>query len=90
MRLLNLFKKASGFRNDKSYYVDTKNQFIQKINEGGFVYAHWDGTAETENLIKKETKATIRCIPIDSKNEIGECLFSGKPSEKRVLFAKNY
>jgi prolyl-tRNA synthetase len=86
----NLFKKASGFRNDKSYYVDTKNQFIQKINEGGFVYAHWDGTAETENLIKKETKATIRCIPIDSKNEIGECLFSGKPSEKRVLFAKNY
>ena len=86
----NLFEKASSFRNNKSYYVDTKNQFIEKINEGGFVYAHWDGTAETENLIKKETKATIRCIPIDLKNEVGECLFSGKPSEKRVLFAKNY
>jgi len=86
----NLFEKASSFRNNKSYYVDTKNQFIEKINEGGFVYAHWDGTAETENLIKKETKATIRCIPIDLKNEAGECLFSGKPSEKRVLFAKNY
>ena len=86
----NLFEKASIFRNNKSYYVDTKNQFIEKINEGGFVYAHWDGTAETENLIKKETKATIRCIPIDLKNEAGECLFSGKPSEKRVLFAKNY
>ena len=86
----NLFEKASSFRNNKSYYVDTKNQFIEKINEGGFVYAHWDGTSETENLIKKETKATIRCIPIDLKNEAGECLFSGKPSEKRVLFAKNY
>ncbi|MDC3389889.1 proline--tRNA ligase [Flavobacteriales bacterium] len=86
----NLFEKASSFRNNKSYYVNTKNQFIKKINDGGFVYAHWDGTAETENLIKKETKATIRCIPIDSKNETGECLFSGKPSEKRVLFAKNY
>ena len=60
------------------------------IETGGFVYAHWDGTSETEEIIKKQTKATIRCIPLDTKNELGTCVFSGNPSKKRVLFAKNY
>jgi prolyl-tRNA synthetase len=54
------------------------------------VYAHWDGTSETEELIKQETKATIRCIPLEKTGESGECVFSGKPSNQRVLFAKSY
>jgi prolyl-tRNA synthetase len=57
---------------------------------GGFIMAHWDGTAETENRIKDETKATIRCIPLDSPDEAGKCVFSGKPSNRRVLFARSY
>ena len=60
------------------------------IKEGGFVYAHWDGTSETEELIKQETKATIRCIPLDAQEADGVCLFSGNPASKRVLFAKAY
>ena len=59
-------------------------------NKGGFVLAHWDGTTETEEKIKTETKATIRCIPVDAVEEEGKCIFSGKPSNKRVLFAKAY
>ena len=58
--------------------------------KGGFVSAHWDGTAETEDKIKEETKATIRCIPLDRKEEAGVCIYSGKPSQGRVLFAKAY
>ncbi|MCB0433049.1 MAG: proline--tRNA ligase, partial [Mangrovimonas sp.] len=58
--------------------------------KGGFVLAHWDGTAETEKKIKELTKATIRCIPYDTKDEEGKCVFSGKPSQRRVLFAKAY
>jgi len=59
-------------------------------NETGFVSAHWDGTSETEDRIKEETKATIRCIPIDAEEEAGVCIYSGKPSNKRVLFARAY
>ena len=86
----NLYQKALDFRAEKTYKADSKEEFVELINKGGFVYAHWDGTLETEELIKKETKATIRCIPMDAKEERGVCLFSGKPSNKRVLFAKAY
>ena len=86
----NLYQKALDFRAEKTYKTDSKEEFVELINKGGFVYAHWDGTFEIEELIKKETKATIRCIPLDAKEEIGVCLFSGKPSNKRVLFAKAY
>jgi prolyl-tRNA synthetase len=64
---------------------------IKVLDEkGGFVSAHWDGTAETEAKIKEETKATIRCIPLDAKEEDGKCVYSGKPSKRRVLFARAY
>jgi prolyl-tRNA synthetase len=59
-------------------------------DKGGFVSAHWDGTTETEAAIKEEVKATIRCIPLDAKEENGKCVYSGKPSNKRVLFARAY
>jgi len=86
----NLYNKALTFREEKTYKADSKEEFVKLIEQGGFVYAHWDGTSETEELIKQETKATIRCIPLDVKMEDGLCLFSGKPSDKRVLFAKAY
>ena len=86
----NLFNNAQKFREDNTFYVDSKEEFIDRIDKGGFVYAHWDGTSETEDLIKQKTKATIRCIPLNSINEQGNCLFSGNKSEKRVIFAKAY
>ena len=86
----NLFNKALSFREKNTFHVDTKEDFIDQIEKGGFVYAHWDGTSETENLIKQKTKATIRCIPLDSADEQGYCLFSGKKSDRRVIFAKSY
>ncbi len=86
----NLFSNAQKFREDNTFYVDNKEEFIDRIDKGGFVYAHWDGTSETEELIKKKTKATIRCIPLNSTKEQGNCLFSGNKSEKRVIFAKAY
>ena len=87
----NLFSKAINFRADNTTSVDNFEDFKTIIkNKGGFVSAHWDGTEETENKIKTQTKATIRCIPNDAKEEIGICIFSGKPSFKRVLFAKAY
>ena len=70
--------------------VDDFDRFKELVEKGGFVSAHWDGTAETENKIKELTQATIRCIPLDQKKEEGVCVFSGKPSEGRVLFAKAY
>ena len=85
-----LYKKAVDFRNQRTFTANSKGEFKKLIEEGGFVYAHWDGTAKTEQLIKQETKATIRCIPVDLENESGVCLFSGAHSEKRVLFAKAY
>lgn len=87
----NLFNKAINFRTENTTSVDNFEDFKAIIkNKGGFVSAHWDGTEETENKIKTQTKATIRCIPNDAKEEIGVCVFSGKPSSKRVLFAKAY
>ena len=86
----NLYKKALTYREEKTFKADSKEEFKKLIKQGGFVYAHWDGTSETEELIKQETKATIRCIPLDEKQERGVCLFSGNPSDKRVLFAKAY
>ena len=86
----NLYSKACDFRKNNTFYVNSKTEFIDKINEGGFVYAHWDGCSKTEELIKQETKATIRCIPLSSEKESGVCLFSGNKSDRRVLFSKAY
>lgn len=87
----NIYKKALAFRNDKITNVDTYADFKKMLDEkGGFVLAHWDGTQETETAIKNETKATIRCIPLDAETESGICVFSGKPSSQRVLFARAY
>ncbi len=87
----NLYKKALAFREDNTYSVDTWDEFKDVIeNKGGFVLAHWDGTSETEEKIKEETKATIRTIPLNAKNEDGKCVYSGKSSNRRVVFAKAY
>ena len=87
----NLFEKAVAFRTAHTTQVDTFDEFKKAIkNKGGFVAAHWDGTAETENRIKEYTKATIRCIPNNAVEEVGSCVLTGKPSSKRVLFAKAY
>jgi len=87
----NLYRKALNFREDNTYRADTWDEFVDIIeNKGGFIYAHWDGTTETELAIKEKTKASIRLIPLDSEKEIGKCIFSGKPSERRVVFAKAY
>lgn len=86
-----LFQKALAFRKNHITEVDDFESFKSVIEgKGGFVSAHWDGTAETEEAIKNETKATIRCIPLEAKKEAGHCVYSGKPSTQRVLFAKAY
>jgi prolyl-tRNA synthetase len=86
-----LFQKALKYRDSNIHKVETYDQFKDTLeNKGGFVAAHWDGTSETEELIKKETKATIRCIPLNNPLEDGVCIYSGKPSIQRVLFAKAY
>ncbi|MTI22261.1 proline--tRNA ligase [Fulvivirga sp. RKSG066] len=87
----NIYKKAADFRASKTTQVDSYDEFKQVLDDkGGFVMAHWDGTAETEEKIKEETKATIRCIPVDAEEESGKCIYSGKPSNKRVVFARAY
>lgn len=87
----NLYQKALAFRNQSIHKVDTFDAFKKIIDEkGGFIYAHWDGTAETEQKIKEETKATIRCIPLNSEQEEGKCILTGKSSKQRVMFAKAY
>ena len=87
----NLYQRALEFRDTHITPVDTYEEFKTVLNEkGGFVSAHWDGTIETEAKIKDATKASIRCIPIDVKEEQGRCILTGKPSSKRVLFAKAY
>ena len=86
----NLYQKAISFREQNTISVNTYDEFKQAIEKGGFVYAHWDGTPETEEKIKEETKATIRCVPIDGKLESGKCILSGKTSERRVVFAQAY
>lgn len=86
----NIFNKALAHRESKTVVVDTYDEFKQKIEEGGFILAHWDGTPETEERIKEETKATIRCIPLDGDKTPGVCMVTGKPSAQRVIFARSY
>ena len=87
----NIFNKALKFREENTTKVDTYEEFKEVLStKGGFVLAHWDGTRETEARIKEETKATIRCIPFDGVAEEGKCIYSGKPSSRRVLFALAY
>ncbi|MCB0696948.1 MAG: proline--tRNA ligase [Chitinophagaceae bacterium] len=87
----NMYLRALTFRNEHTTRVDTWDEFVTVLNEKtGFVAAHWDGTAETEDKIKEMTKATIRCIPLDNIKEEGACVLTGKPSTQRVLFAKAY
>ena len=86
-----IYAKALAFREAHTVEVDTYDEFKAVLDgDGGFVSAHWDGTVETEQLIKEETKATIRCIPLDNKAEEGVCIRTGKPSAQRVLFARAY
>ena len=86
----NIFQKALKLREERTVKVDSYDEFKEKIEQGYFVLAHWDGTPETEERVKNETKATIRCIPMDDDNEPGCCMVTGKPSARRVLFARNY
>lgn len=87
----NIYQKALAFRETNTHKVDTYEEFKQVLDEkGGFVLAHWDGTSETEDRIKDETKATIRCIPYNAPEEEGTCILTGKPSTRRVLFARAY
>jgi len=87
----NLYKKAVDFRTKNTTEVSTYDEFKEVLKtKSGFVLAHWDGTPETEERIKKETKATIRCIPLEGEKVAGKCVFSGKPSTQKVLFAKAY
>ncbi len=86
----NLYKKALKFREENTFKVDSWEEFKVQIEKGGFILAHWDGTAETEEKIKTETKATIRAIPMDGIMEEGSCVYSGKASNQRVLFARAY
>ena len=87
----NLFQKALKYREDNTTEVNDYEEFKTILNtKGGFVLAHWDGTSITEEKIKQETKATIRCIPLTGNNEEGKCIYTGNPSKQRVLFAKAY
>lgn len=87
----NLYNKAKTFRDANITQADSWDEFVKLLDEkAGFISAHWDGTAETEEKIKDITKATIRCIPLDAVEENGQCILSGKPSGKRVLFARAY
>jgi prolyl-tRNA synthetase len=86
----NIYNKALKFRDQNIHLVDTYSEFKKVIEKGGFILAHWDGTPETEELIKEETKATIRCIPFDDKYGQGKCMVTGKSSKQRVLFARAY
>ncbi|MGM0619755.1 MAG: proline--tRNA ligase [Bacteroidota bacterium] len=86
-----IFNKALDFRTKNITKVDTWDEFKEILNKkGGFIWAHWDGTSETEDKIKAETKATIRCLPLDNEQEEGVCVYSGKPSKQRVLFGLAY
>ena len=87
----NMFNRALEFREKKTLRIDNWDEFVKALDETpGFISAHWDGTAETEEKIKELTKATIRCIPLDNKEESGSCILTGKPSKQRVLFARAY
>ena len=86
----NIYQKALDYRESHTIKVDSYEEFKEKIEEGGFILAHWDGTPETEERIKAETKATIRCIPLEGDKTPGVCMVTGKPSKQRVLFARAY
>ena len=87
----NIFEKAKAYRESHITEVNSYEEFKTLLEEkGGFLSAHWDGTSETEERVKEETKATIRCIPLSSELEEGRCMVTGKPSSRRVLFAKAY
>lgn len=86
----NLYNKALAFRESRTFDADNWDEFVEKIENGNFVWAHWDGTTETELKIKELTKATIRLIPLDVKSENGTCILTGNPSKHRVLFARAY
>jgi prolyl-tRNA synthetase len=86
-----LFDKAKKYRDEHTTNADSWDEFEKLLDEkGGFIAAHWDGTAETEEAIKNKSKATIRCIPINNKKEEGKCILTGKTSSQRVLFARAY
>ncbi len=87
----NIYLKALKFREENTYRLDKWSDFVEILDStGGFIMAHWDGTSETEEKIKEETKATIRCIPFNAPEEDGKCIYSGKASKRRVLFARSY
>ena len=86
----NIFEKALKQRESMTRTVETYDEFKEEIEKGGFILAHWDGTTETEELVKAETKATIRCIPLDGDTTPGFCMVTGKPSKQRVIFARSY
>lgn len=86
----NLLEKARKYRDEMTTTVDTYDEFKEQIEKGGFILAHWDGTPETEEKIKEETKATIRCIPFEGDTTPGVCMVTGKPSKRRVIFARSY
>ena len=86
----NIYAKALKFREEKTITVETYDEFKEKIEAGGFILAHWDGTPETEEKIKNETKATVRCIPLEGDKTPGKCMVTGKPSAQRVIFARSY
>jgi prolyl-tRNA synthetase len=86
-----MFNKAKSYREEHTTRVDDWKEFERILDEKtGFVSAHWDGTTQTEEAIKEKTKATIRCIPLNSERENGHCILTGKPSKQRVLFARAY
>ena len=86
----NIYQKALKMRDSRIQKIDSYEEFKEKIEDGGFFLCHWDGTPETEELIKNETKATIRCIPLDGEEEEGVCMVTGKPSKRRVIIARAY
>ncbi len=88
---LSIYNKAKQFRDENIYKADSWDEFEKMLDgKGGFISAHWDGTAATEEKIKELTKATIRCIPLNNRVEQGVCIYSGSPSSQRVLFARAY
>ncbi len=87
----NLYQRALVYRDQHITEANSWDEFEKLLDEkGGFISAHWDGEAETEDAIKEKTKATIRCIPLNNPREKGKCILTGKPSEQRVLFARAY
>jgi len=86
-----MFNKAKSYLEEHMTPADSWDEFVRLLDEkGGFIAAHWDGTGETEESIKEKTKATIRCIPLNNKEEEGKCILTGNPSTQRVLFARAY